>query len=484
MPSILVVDDEANIRSTLHGILSREGYQVDEAASLEQARKLLREAYDLVLLDVWFPGENGLDLLASLRADAPGTQVIMMSGHADLETAVQATRLGAYDFLEKPLSLDRLLVVLRNAAASRALESENRRLRAPRAAGLVGDAPAVRKLLGEIALAGPTPARVLVTGENGTGKELVARALHDASPRRGMPFVAVNCSAIPDELFESELFGHEKGAFTGATQARSGRFEEAHGGTLFLDEVADLSARAQTKLLRVLQESELTRVGGSRAIRVDVRVIAATNRDLKAAVAAASFREDLYFRLAVIPVHVPPLRERTEDIPALVEHFVGLHTRETGRRVPGFSLAALEVLARYSFPGNVRELSNLVERLVIMTPGQRIGPGHVAAVLVGATGETRAAGGDAGEGGAPERAPDAGERSVSRSLSSAGPAGGTASREFPLTLAEAVREFERRHIEAALAAEDGNMTRAAARLGLERSHLYKKLRQLGMRTEG
>ena len=474
MPSILVVDDEANIRSTLHGILSREGYQVDEAANLAQARKLLREAYDLVLLDVWFPGENGLDLLASLRADAPETQVIMMSGHADLETAVQATRLGAHDFLEKPLSLDRLLVVLRNAAASRALVSENRRLRAPRAAGLVGDAPAVRKLLGEIALAGPTPARVLVTGENGTGKELVARALHDASPRRGMPFVAVNCSAIPDELFESELFGHEKGAFTGATQARSGRFEEAHGGTLFLDEVADLSARAQTKLLRVLQESELTRVGGSRAIRVDVRVIAATNRDLKAAVSSGSFREDLYFRLAVIPVHVPPLRERSEDIPALVEHFVAMHARgETGRRVPGFGPAALEALARYSFPGNVRELGNLVERLVIMNPGTRIGPGHVAAVLAGATGVTRPAMADAGADVAPE----------SRSSASGG-AGAPSSREWPLTLAEAVREFERRHIEAALAAEDGNMTRAAARLGLERSHLYKKLRQLGMRAEG
>jgi DNA-binding NtrC family response regulator len=264
-----------------------------------------------------------------------------------------------------------------------------------------------------------------------------------------MPFVAVNCSAIPEELFESELFGHEKGAFTGATQSRRGRFEEAQAGTLLLDEVADLSARAQTKLLRVLQESELTRVGGSRSIRVDVRVVAATNRDLAAAVAAHAFREDLYFRLAVIPLHVPALRERAQDIPALVQHFLAQLARETGRRAPAFTAAALEALERHPFPGNVRELRNLVERLVIMNPGARIGPEQVAAVLpdAAATG-----GADAGAGPAP--------------------------------LGEAVREFERRHIEAALAAEGGNMTRAAARLGLERSHLYKKMRQLEMRVEG
>ena len=449
MASILIVDDEANIRGTLKGVLAREGYQVDDAPSLAAARTLLREAYDVVLLDVWFPGGNGLDLLAEIRASAPATTVIMMSGHANLETAVQATRLGAYDFLEKPLSLERLLVLLRNAAASQALQSENQRLRAPWATPLVGGSPAMQKLLAEIALAGPSPARVLLSGENGTGKELVARALHDASPRRAMPFVPVNCSAIPEELFESELFGHEKGAFTGATQSRRGRFEEAQAGTLLLDEVADLSARAQTKLLRVLQESELTRVGGSRSIRVDVRVVAATNRDLEAAVAANTFREDLYFRLAVIPVHVPALRERSEDIPVLVEHFLGLLARETGRRVPAFNTAALDALRRYPFPGNVRELRNMVERLVIMNPGVRIGSEQVAAVL-----------------------PTAG----------AGAAGGGAA--GPALLNEAVREFERRHIEAALAAEGGNMTRAAARLGLERSHLYKKMRQLEMRVEG
>jgi two-component system, NtrC family, nitrogen regulation response regulator NtrX len=468
MPSILIVDDEANIRGSLKGVLSREGWQVDDAATIAAARLLLREAYDLVLLDVLFPGsENGLDLLKSIREDAPETTVVMMSGHADVETAVQATRLGAYDFLEKPLSLERLLVILRNASASRALASENERLRAPWATSLVGGSAAMRKLLEEIALAGPTPARVLLSGENGTGKELVARALHDASPRRGMPFVAVNCSAIPDELFESELFGHEKGAFTGATQSRRGRFEEAHGGTLLLDEVADLSARAQTKLLRVLQENELTRVGGSRTQKVDVRVLAATNRDLPAAVRANTFREDLYFRLAVIPIRVPALRERLDDLPALVQHFLDQLAREIGRRAPTFSDAALDALARHPFPGNVRELKNLVERLVIMNPGARIGPGHVAAVLPTMPfAEPATALPAAGNASPPAAAP--------------GPAGDGG----PLPLAEAVREFERRHIEAALAAEHGNMTRAAARLGLERSHLYKKLRQLGMRTEG
>jgi DNA-binding NtrC family response regulator len=442
MPTLLIVDDEQNIRASLKGALGREGYQVDDAASVAEARERLRESYDIVLLDVWMPGESGMDLLAEIRANAPETTVVMMSGHATIDAAVQATRLGAFDFLEKPVALERLLVLLRNATTTRSLQAENRRLQEPWAVPLVGTSPAIRALLEQIALAGPSPARVLIRGEHGTGKELVARALHAASPRRAMPFVAVNCSAIPEELFESELFGHERGAFTGATQARRGRFEEAHGGTLMLDEVGDLSPRAQTKLLRVLQEHELTRVGGSRAIQVDVRVVAATNRDLAAAVASNAFREDLYFRLAVIPIDVPPLRERAEDVPLLVGHFAARLAQETGLRPQAFGAGALEALRHYAFPGNVRELRNLVERLLIMNPGATIGAEQVRAVLPGAS--------------APAE---------------------------PATLADAVRDFERRQVEAALAAEGGHMTRAAARLGLERSHLYKKMRQLGLRAE-
>jgi len=435
MPSILIVDDEANIVASLERALAREGHQVEGAASAAEARARLAEARDVVLLDVRLPDGDGLALLEEIMTSAPETVVIMMSGHATIDLAVRATRLGAWDFLEKPVSLERLLVLLRNAAASRVLADENRRLQAPWASPIIGRSPAIAELLAQIARAGPSAARVLIQGEHGTGKELVARALHAASPRRSGPFVAVNCSAIPEELIESELFGHERGAFTGATQSRRGRFEEAHGGTLFLDEVGDLSPRAQTKLLRVLQESELTRVGGNRPIRVDVRVIAATNRDLAAAIRNRGFREDLYFRLAVIPLTVPPLRERREDIAALAP------------RPRPFAPGALEGLRRYGFPGNVRELRNLVERLVIMAPGGRIGADQVRATLPGAAASAAAA-----AGGEPR-------------------------------LGEAVREFERRQIEAALEAEGGNMTRAAARLGLERSHLYKKMRKLGWPPE-
>jgi len=443
MPTVLVVDDEANILTSLQGALGREGYDVDVAASPDEARARLREAYDFVLLDVWFPGASGLDLLAEIAAQTPETTVVMMSGHATIDAAVQATRLGAFDFLEKPISLERLVVLLRNASTALTLRAENRRLRRPWMEPIVGSSPAIRRLLADVERAGASQARVLVQGEHGTGKELVARALHASGPRREMPFVAVNCSAIPEELIESELFGHERGAFTGATQARRGHFEEAHGGTLFLDEVGDLSARAQTKLLRVLQEGELTRVGGSRAIRVDVRVVAATNRDLVERTRSGDFREDLYFRLAVIPITVPPLRERAEDIPALVEHFVAKLAPETGARPRSFAPGALERLARHPFPGNVRELRNLIERLLIMSPGAVIGPEQVAAVL------PRAASAVAATVGEPRR------------------------------LSEAVHEFERHQIEEAIQAAGGNVTQAAARLGLERSHLYKKMKKLG-----
>jgi len=442
MPTVLIVDDEAAIVSSLSGALTREGYQVDGAATAAEARAKLREAYDAVLLDVWLPDGNGVDVLAEIMATTPDTVVVMISGHGSVDAAVQATRLGAFDFLEKPISLERLLVVLRNASAAQSLRGENRRLQRPWSLPIVGRSEAIRRLLAEIQLAGPSPARVLIQGEHGTGKELVARALHASSSRQGMPFVAVNCSAIPEELIESELFGHERGAFTGATQARRGCFEEAHGGTLFLDEVGDLSPRAQTKLLRVLQEGELSRVGGHRVIRVDVRVIAATNRDLGERARAGTFREDLYFRLAVIPITVPPLRDRPEDIPLLVEHFAARWAKEAGGRPRSFAPEALELLRRYPFPGNVRELRNLVERLAIMAPEGRIGREQIRGVLPQA------------ERGEPPAA---------------------------MRLADAMKTFEREQIVAALAAADGNMTEAATRLGIERSHLYKKLKKLGVR---
>jgi two-component system nitrogen regulation response regulator NtrX len=435
MPSILIVDDEANILSSLDGALGREGYQVEKAATLTAARRLLKEAFDVVLLDVWFPEGSGLELLRDIRNTTPDTVVIMMSGHANIDIAVQAVRLGAYDFLEKPISLDRLLVVLQNATNTLALKAENSRLRQPWASPIIGSSKAIQNLIAQIEKAGPTSARVLIQGEHGTGKELVARALHQASTRANKPFVAVNCSAIPDELVESELFGHEKGAFTGATQSRKGKFEEAHQGTLFLDEVADLSPRAQTKLLRVLQENEFTRVGGNRTIGVDVRVIAATNRSLAKEAKEANYREDLYFRLAVIPIEVPSLRDRPEDIPLLVEHFAAALSPRPRR----FSREALALLERYPFPGNVRELRNLVERLLIMGKTNTISAQDVRALF-------------------PAHAE-------------------------PPTLArlgEAVEAFERTRIEEALQAEGGSMTRAAQRLGLERSHLYKKMKKLGL----
>jgi two-component system nitrogen regulation response regulator NtrX len=443
MPSLLIVDDEPNILTSLEGALGREGYQVDCASTIAEGRRKIREAYDFVLLDVWLPDGSGLDLLAEIMTGASDTVVIMMSGHATIDVAVRATRLGAYDFLEKPISLDRLLILLRNATNSIALRAENRRLSRPWSSRIVGRSPQIGKLLQEIERAGASPARVLIQGESGTGKELVARALHGSSVRRESPFVAINCGAMPEGLIESELFGHEKGAFSGAVQARRGWFEEANGGTLFLDEVGELSAHAQTRLLRALEEGEVTRLGGNRAIKVDVRVIAATNRDLTGRAQGEAFREDLYFRLAVIPITVPPLRERREDIPLLVEHFAARIAEEMGTKPKTFSASAMDLLRGYPFPGNVRELRNLVERFVIMSPGPTIGSDPIQAVLF-----------------------RAGDSIPAR-----------------MRLSEAVQEFEKKQIEAALKAAHGNVTQAASDLGLERSHLYKKMKKLGWRPE-
>jgi two-component system nitrogen regulation response regulator NtrX len=370
MPRVLIVDDEAAVREAVRMILEYEGY---ETASAPDAVSALAEIEsrrpDAVLLDIKMPGMDGIELLDRVLEGAHPPPVLMISGHGDISTAVACTRRGAADFLEKPLQKERLLLSLANALSRERLSRENVDLR--RLTGLdeefVGRSAAVRRLRDEIVRAGPSDATVLITGESGTGKELLARELQRGSPRAAGPFVIVNCAAIPEELIESELFGHEKGSFTGAVRRQIGKFVEADGGTIFLDEIGDMSARAQAKVLRVLQEGEVEPVGQSRSRRVDVRVIAATNKDLAAEIRAGRFREDLFFRLNVVPLHVPPLRERPDDIPDLIEHFAGAYAQRNGFRPRHFDAGAVAALSRRSWPGNVRELRNLVERVLIMT---------------------------------------------------------------------------------------------------------------------
>jgi DNA-binding NtrC family response regulator len=367
---VLVIDDEPNILTTVRRALEIEGFTVDVAGSgAAGMTKLAGAAFDLVLLDVMMPGETGLELLPRLRAAHPEVSVVMMSGNATIETAVQATRAGAHDFIEKPLSSDKLLLTVGNTLGFARLRTENARLRARAAAdgAMIGRGPAMKAILDKLAKTAPTSGRVLITGENGTGKELVARAVHDQSKRKDGPFIKLNCAAIPAELIESELFGHEKGAFTGAASQRRGKFELADGGTLFLDEIGDMTASAQAKVLRVLQESELERVGGHETIKVDVRVVAATNKNLPAEIAAGRFREDLYYRLAVVPIELPPLRARREDVPGLAAHFVELVCRADDRRPKQVASTAMTLLMQHEWPGNVRELKNVMERLVILT---------------------------------------------------------------------------------------------------------------------
>jgi two-component system nitrogen regulation response regulator NtrX len=375
MARILIVDDEDGIRRVLRQLLEYEGHEVRTAASGGEALELFPEFRpELTFLDVKMARLDGLEVLVRLRQLDPRALVVMISGHGTIETAVEATRRGAYDFLEKPLDTDRILLTLRNALQQHGLAEENARLRdeVESRYEIVGRSHAVRALIERIEMVGPTEARVLITGENGTGKELVARAIHRLSPRADKPFIEINCAAIPAELIESELFGHVKGSFTGAFADRTGKFELAHGGTLFLDEIGDMSPAAQAKVLRVLQEGLVTRVGGERPARVDVRVVAATNKELEREIEAGRFREDLYFRLNVVPIVVPPLRERREDIPMLVQHFVdrALDEQRLSRR--HFAPAALDALTRMEWPGNVRELRNTVERLLILARGPEI----------------------------------------------------------------------------------------------------------------
>jgi len=450
MASILVVDDEPGVRSSVAGILSDEGLTVDTAASGEEClERAAAGLYSVIVLDIWLPGIDGLTTLQRLTERGVDARVVMMSGHGSIEQAVKAIKLGAFDFVEKPLSLDKTVLVVRNALRQHRLERENRDLRArvETPVTLVGDSPAMRALRRLVETAGPSLGRVLILGENGTGKEVVARLIHQHSARRSRPFVEVNCAAIPEELIETELFGHVRGAFTGAIADRPGRFEQADGGTLFLDEVGDMSLKTQAKVLRVLQEQSLERVGGGQRVRVDVRVLAATNKDLQAEIRQGRFREDLFFRLSVLPVAIPPLRERREDIPVLAEHFMATISREYGRRMRRLTPEALARLQAYDWPGNVRELRNAVERLIIMGHDDRVtaeevaflGDGHVQGAL-------RDPAGEAGS----------------------------------LRLSEARDAFEREFILRALARAEGNMSRTAELLGLERSNLYKKMRAFGI----
>ncbi len=456
---ILVCDDEPGIRKTLSQILIDEGFEVETVGRGEDALTRLEVAIphlDALLLDVWLPGIDGLAVLDRIRERNRELPIVMISGHGTVETAVTATKRGADDFLEKPLSLDRVLLtlerVLERSQLARERDALARELRARRERDeeefvLVGDGPVMARLREEIRRIGASDARVLITGESGVGKELVARALHLSSPRANGPFVEVNGAAIPEELIESELFGHMKGSFTGALEDRKGKWEQADGGTLFLDEIGDMSARTQAKILRAIQDGRISRVGGAKPIATDVRILAATNRDLSERIRTGAFREDLYFRLAVVPLRVPTLEERPEDVPALVRHFARLVARRGGRRPKVFTGEALLALAGRAWPGNVRELANLVERIVLLSPGETVTLADVpdAASFRNAPPEPAAP--------APEIAPGQ-------------------------TLAEAREAFERRVIAAALAEARGNVSRAAERLGLDRTTLHRKLRSL------
>jgi two-component system nitrogen regulation response regulator NtrX len=447
---VLIVDDEEGVRTSLSGVLGDDGFDVASAPSSEECLHLLRrEDYDVVLLDIWLPKMDGLKALEEIRKLNKTLQVVMISGHGTIETAVRATKLGAFDFIEKPLSLEKTLLVVKNALKQKQLEEENRRLREAieKRYQLIGESEPMRKLKMEIAIAAPTNGRVLIVGENGTGKELVARNIHYQSLRREKPFVEVNCAAIPDELIESELFGHRKGAFTGAIENKTGKFKLADGGILFLDEIGDMSFRTQAKVLRSLEEGRFEPVGGTKSITVDVRVIAATNKNLNQEIERKAFRKDLYYRLNVIPIWVPPLRERKEDIPLLADHFIALFSEEYGKKAKRLSSSASSALNRYHWPGNVRELKNIIERLVIMVPNELIDERDVSLVFSG------------------------------KSLIDIDP---LPSFDFG-SLREARASFEREYILKKLAEAGYNISATAKLLGVERSHLHKKIKMLGLK---
>ena len=446
--SILIVDDERGIRETLRGVLEDESFDVETVESGEACLKIVENnRFAVILLDVWLPKIDGLETLKRLRENGNDAAVVMISGHGNIETAVNATKLGAFDFIEKPLSIERTVLTVRNAIKQRELERANRSLSEQLAEdyAMIGDSVAMRALRKQIAIVAPTDGRVLISGESGTGKELVARAIHAASKRKNAAFVEINSAAIPEDLVESELFGHAKGAFSGAIQNKKGKFEIADGGTLFLDEIGDMSPRVQAKMLRVLEEQRFESIGSNQPVKVDVRVISATNKPLADLIENGDFRADLFYRLNVIPFQIPPLRERIEDVPLLIEHFNRRFSADYGKKPKIFAAEAITALRNYSWLGNVRELRNTIERIVIMHEKQKV----AAADL-----------------------PEMNEKS-------AAPA---ASFRFP-SFKEANDAYQREFIQHKLAESDGNVSKAADAMGVDRSHLYRRMKHLGINGE-
>jgi two-component system nitrogen regulation response regulator NtrX len=444
-PTILIVDDEKSILETLSDTLRDDGYEVINASSGEEALTLVKEQPpELILLDVWMsPGIDGLETLKAIKEIAPEPIVIMISGHSNIDTAVQATKLGAYDFLEKPLSGEKVLILVKRAIEKQALEKENVELKTSifQRWEIIGESPNIITLNNEISKAGASQGRVIIYGESGVGKELIARALHKASDRKDKNFIEVNCAAIPQELIESELFGHEKGSFTGAYERKKGKFELADKGTLFLDEIGDMSLTTQAKVLRVIETQEFQRVGGSKKIKVDVRIIAATNKDLNEEIKKGNFREDLYFRLNVIPIYVPPLRERKDDIPLLVEYFLKNFAQQYGQKQKKVSKATLSSLLDYDWPGNVRELKNTIERFVIMTPPETIDTKYV---------------------------PSFKEARMDYNSYK--------------TMKDARKQFEKDFILKKLQDNNWNISKTAEETEIERSNLHRKIKSLGIET--
>jgi two-component system nitrogen regulation response regulator NtrX len=466
---VLIIDDEASIRQSLGAALRDEGYKTTAVASGREGLEILKPGsdvkFDVVFLDIWMPEMDGLEVLKQLKTATPEQMVIMMSGHGNIETAVKAVKNGAFDFVEKPLSLERILVLLQNASNVQDLARENVALRkqAQKNRLIVGESAPLKQIQELVKRVAPTTGSVLITGENGTGKDLVAQSIHAQSARSRQSFVEVNCAAIPEELIESELFGHEKGAFTGATQLRRGKFDLAHGGTLFLDEIGDMSLKTQAKILRILQEQKFERVGGSQTISVDVRIVAATNKDLKAEISKNNFREDLYYRLNVIPFVVPPLRDRQGDVPLLVSHFLKEFAASHGRPELQFSPEAIAVLSAYSWPGNVRELRNLIERIVILTPESEESSTISAATILNHLNDDALSQRFA----ATNHLPVVEDSSV------------LAGRN----LKDARGDFEKDYIIRTLEQNDWNISRTAQILGIERSHLHRKIKSYGIETK-